>query len=256
MKKIGIIGAMEEEIELLKHYFEGKIVKKCGLIVYDGKIFGKAIVFARAGIAKVNASLCTQVLISNFHAELIINCGIAGAISPHLSILDLVVSDRAFQHDVDATYFHYALGHIPGMKSIFWDACGELIQAAFAAFETVRHGNFDFDRKNIFENFPDLVNDLLKSKMVKGTVASGDVFVSETKDRNRIKMICPETACVEMEGAAIAQVASINEIPFVILRSISDSADAGNALEMTYEKFSERAAYMAAAIILQMISSF
>lgn len=256
MDKFGIIGAEEQEIELLKSYFEGKIIKKFGLEIYDGCIFGKEVVFACAGVGKVNASLCTQVLISNFNATMIINCGIAGAISDTLSILDIVVSEKAFQHDVDATYFGYKLGEVPKTEKIFWTASQKLISATLGAYEKLKQGIIEFDTKNIFTTSSKITSDFQKSKMIKGVIASGDIFVVAEKDRNRITKICPETACVEMEGAAIAQVATINQIPFVILRSISDSADENDLEKMGYDEFSKRAALMSAALILQMLKTF
>lgn len=255
MKKIGIIGAMESEIELLKTYFEGKIYKRAGLSVYDGTIFNKPVVFARAGIGKVNAAICTQVLISNFGAELIINCGIAGAISKELSVLDIVISEKAFQHDVDATYFGYKLGQIPDISGIFWKADTTLIKRTKAAFKKLADGNFDFDNKSIFKNKDTLHKDFSACKMLTGAIATGDVFVTADSHRSRIKSICPATACVEMEGAAIAQVASANAVPFLILRSISDSADE-TVEQLSYEEFAARAENMAASIILQLVYDF
>lgn len=246
---------MESEIELLKTYFEGGIYERAGLSVYDGKIFDKPVVFAKAGIGKVNAALCTQVLISDFGAEFIINCGIAGAISPKLSVLDIVISDKAFQHDVDATYFGYKLGQIPDMPDIFWKADSGLTKRTQAAFKKLASGSFDFDKKNVFKNKETLHRDFSAGKIVTGTIATGDVFVTAESYRSRIKSICRDTACVEMEGAAIAQVASANAVPFLILRSISDSADE-TVEQLTYEEFAARAEDMAASIILQVLYDF
>lgn len=251
MNKFGIIGAEEQEIELFKPYFEGNVVKKCGLTVYDGKIFGRDVVFACAGIGKVNACLCTQVLISNFDAEGIINCGIAGAISHDLSVLDMVVSEKAFQHDVDATYFGYALGQVPRTPSVFTVASAALVNATIAAYKNLQSGMIHFDRKRAAP--PSLESDLQKSKIVKGTIASGDMFVTTAAQREKILGICAETSCVEMEGAAIAQAASVNNVPFVIIRSISDTADENTLERMSYDEFSKRAAAMATSVILEML---
>lgn len=256
MEKFGIIGAEEQEIELLKAYFKGSCIKDFGLVIYDGSIFGKPVVFTCAGVGKVNASMSTQVLISNFNAKLIVNCGIAGAISDTLSILDFVISEKTFQHDFDASYFGYPLGFIPYTESIFWKASQKLILASEKAFTSLRNGNFSFDSKNIFDSSAELKQDFQKTKLVKAVIASGDVFVTSQEQRNRIKSICAETACCEMEGAAIAQVASINKLPFVILRSISDSADESNLDKISYEEFSKRAAYMASSVILKLIEDW
>lgn len=252
MKRFGIIGAMESEIELLKKYFKGGIFERAGLQIYDGKIFDKPVVFACAGVGKVNASLCTQVLISDFNAELIINCGIAGAVSEELSVLDFVVSEKAFQHDFDVTHFGYSLGQIPETESPFWYGNKELISASQKAFEKLCKGDFSFDTKKFFENDKTTIKDFNKAKFLVGTVATGDVFVASDALQNRIKSICKESSCVEMEGAAIAQVASLNAVPFIILRSISDSADE-LVEKISYDEFATRAAKMAASLILQLL---
>lgn len=255
MKKIGIIGAMESEIELLKPYFEGGIYERAGLSIYDGKIFNKPVVFARAGVGKVNAALCTQVLISDFGAEAIINCGIAGTISKELSMLDIVISEKAFQHDFDVTHFGYKLGQIPGIENVFWNASPDLIARTQSAFKKLGAGNFEFDVKNIFKNEKILADDFSTSKIINGVVATGDVFVASELHRSRIKSICESASCVEMEGCAIAQVAASNAVPFLILRSISDPADETIG-RPSYDEFADRAANMAASVILQVVYDF
>lgn len=256
MKKFGIIGAEDQEIDLLKAFFVGSIYEQAGLKIYDGSIFEKPVVFACAGVGKVNASLCTQLLISKFKAELIINCGIAGAISSDLCILDIVISKKTFQHDFDASSFGYKLGQIPYMENIFWEAEPHLIKSITEAFKNLKQGKFSFDFKKLKSSIDVLTNDFQKSKLLEGVIATGDVFVMTEEQRNKIKKICPETACVEMEGAAISQVASLNKVPFVILRSISDSANKNNFKKITYEEFSRRAAFMATSLILEVLKNY
>lgn len=206
MKKIGIIGAMEVEVRTLVEQLVGeKTTKAGGLIFYEGKLNDVDVVIVKSGIGKVNAALCAQRLILQFNVTHIINTGVAGATVHGAKIFDIVISTDAVYHDMDAVGFGYAPMEIPQMKKIEFVAEEKMIAAVEQAFnETLA------DKHNLF----------------KGRVASGDQFISSKEKKAAIiKMASP--ACVEMEGAAIAHTCHLSNIPFVIIRSLSDVADEG-----------------------------
>ena len=236
--KIGIFGAEEQEVKLLKKHLVGEIRKIAGLSFFAGKIMGKDVVLVCSGIGKVNAALCCQILISEFKVDALINTGAAGGLIEGLKVFDIVVSSEAVQHDVDATAFGYPIGQVPMTKSPFWPADKRLKNLAVKAFKALQKESDD-------EHIKDL-------KLIEGRIASGDAFVSDKKLRARIiKEFNP--ACVEMEGAAAAQVCSINKIPFLILRSISDTAGKDEAAKISYEVFSAQAAKDSSLLVLQML---
>lgn len=232
MKKIGIIGAMEVEIDFLLNLMGNEVKKtEAGSIVFnEGKISGTSVVVVRSGICKVNAALCAQRLILQFGCTHIINTGIAGAMAKELGVLDFVVSTEALQHDVDATGFGYKLGQIPQMSVFSFEADKSMIQAAKDAFAE---------------------NELSKGhKMIEGKIATGDQFISDKKTKERIQAnFAP--ACVEMEGCAIAQACYLNKTPFVIIRCMSDNAD--DLKENEYSFNESVAGEMSAKIVQHMI---
>ena len=236
--KIGIFGAEEQEVKLLKKHLVGEIRKIAGLSFFAGKIMGKDVVLVCSGIGKVNAALCCQILISEFKVDAVINTGAAGGLIEGLKVFDIVVSSEAVQHDVDATAFGYPIGQVPMTKSPFWPADKKLKNLAVKAFKAMQKENDD-------EHIKDL-------KLIEGRIASGDAFVSDKKLRARIiREFNP--ACVEMEGAAAAQVCCINKIPFLILRSLSDTAGKDEAAKISYEVFSAQAAKDSSLLVLQML---
>jgi len=188
------------------------------------------VVIVCAGVGKVNAAVCAQILISVFGVQGIINTGSAGGLSSGLAVLDMVVSTDLVQHDVDATAFGYSPGQIPGTVSPFFESDARLRRIALDSFG--RTG--------------------CPGRMVEGRIASGDVFVHDPALRGRIiSLFAPD--CVEMEGAAVAQACAVNGIPFVILRSISDLA--GEGAGMTYDDFSEKASHTSSLVVRGMLSS-
>ncbi|HZX21574.1 MAG TPA: 5'-methylthioadenosine/adenosylhomocysteine nucleosidase, partial [Clostridia bacterium] len=178
-------------------------------------IENKEVVLVRCGIGKVNAAICTQILISIFDIKTIINIGVAGAIRDTLNILDIVISTDVQQHDFDVTGFGYKPGEIPRMKKFIFPADENLIEKALNASKEV----------------------LTDNKAVKGRIVSGDIFVSDVKlKRDLLKNF--GGYCTEMEGAAIGHTCYVNNIPFVVIRAISDKADGsahGNFKEFVYE---------------------
>ncbi len=206
MAKIGIIGAMEIEIEHLRSLM-GENIRKTeagSLLFMEGKIHGNDVVLVRSGIGKVNAALCAQRLILQFGCTNIINTGIAGAMAHGLGVMDFVVSSDCVYHDMDATGFGYKVGQIPQMGVYSFEADKKMIEACKKAFSESEESE--------------------GHKMIEGRIATGDQFISEKTVKSRIaENVNP--ACVEMEGAAIAHACYLNKVPFVVLRCMSDMAD-------------------------------
>lgn len=214
---IGIIGAMDEEVAMLKEKLtEVQVETKAAMDFYKGKLEGKDVVVVRSGIGKVNAAMCAQILADVYHADHVINTGIAGSLKAEINIGDIVLSTDALQHDMDATGFGYEPAEIPLMGKKTFEADASL-RSLIA--ETCREVNPEI---GVFE----------------GRVVSGDQFISDGDVKERlVRMFAPY--CTEMEGAAIAQAAWLNQIPFVIIRAISDKAD-GSA-HMDYSEFEAKA---------------
>ena len=213
MKTIGIIGAMEVEVAILKEKMEDvRIIKKASMDFYEGILAGKKVVVVRSGIGKVNAGICAQILADVFSVDAIINTGIAGSLNKNINIGDIVLSTDVVQHDMDATGFGYRKGQIPQMPVFFFNADDNLRRLAAEVCKEVN---------------PDI-------QVFEGRIASGDQFVCDQDVKNRIVSEFSAYA-TEMEGAAIGQAAYLNEIPFLVVRAISDKAD-GSA-QMDYSEF-------------------
>lgn len=232
MKKIGIIGAMEVEVNFLRNLMgDGRKETEAGGIVFnEGKINGVDAVVVRSGVGKVNAALCAQRLALQFGCTNVINTGIAGAMAHGLGVMDFVVSTDAVYHDMNATGFGYKLGQVPQMQVFSFEADKAMIEAAKKAF---------------------VESELSKGhKMIEGRIATGDQFISDKEQKSFIaKEFSP--ACVEMEGAAIAHACYLNKVPFVVLRCMSDMAD---DLSSNQYDFNEPvAAEMSARVVEKMI---
>ena len=220
--KLGIIGAMEQEVETLLGLLENrKEAVRTGSTYYEGTLDGLDVVVVQCGIGKVNAALCVQILCDCYGVTHVVNTGIAGSLCAELDIGDLVVSSDAMYHDFDCHAFGYPVGKVPGMP-VAYEADAKLIELAFTAAESVNPGHTR-----------------------KGRVASGDQFVAEKALKERIIEVTG-ALCTEMEGTAIAQAAYRNGIPFVIIRAISDKAD--DSAEMDYPTFERIAAHRCAEI--------
>ena len=231
MKTIGIIGAMSEEITYLKEKIEIVTTKNIiGLDFHVGKYCGNSIVLVISGIGKVNAAVCTQVLIDHFGVDYIINTGCAGAIHPELGIGDILISTDAVQHDMDVSALGDPIGTIPRLAESYFKADEMLVKLAQeAAAETA-------------ENY----------HVILGRVASGDKFIGTKEGKEHIKRYV-QGDCAEMEGAAIAHACWLNRIPFVIIRAISDSAD--EQANMSYEQFVLLAAKRSSELVPTAFSS-
>ena len=229
--KLGIIGAMESEVELLqKKMSDRKVVNMHSFTFYDGKLSGVNVVIVQCGIGKTNAAFCASHLILVFGETHILNTGVAGGTLPDMNIFDMVLSTDAVQHDFDVTPLGYKRTEIPGMKTSVFQAdfiLRELAEKAFAQSSlSTEH------------------------KIFSGRVASGDVFVSDEKTKNEIIKTC-KPSCIEMEGASIAQVCFLSRIPFLIVRSISDSASGKKG---EYEFNEKLAAEKSATLVFEMIN--
>jgi len=217
MNTIGIIGAMDEEVSRLKDAMEGvSIAKKAGMEFYKGKLSGKQAVVVRSGIGKVNAGICTQILVDDYHVDAVINTGVAGSLRNEINIGDIVLSTDALYHDMDATGFGYDPGVIPRMEESIFKASEELRSVAKKVCAQVN------PEIGIFE----------------GRVVSGDQFISDRDVKERITGQFGGY-CTEMEGAAIAHTAWLNDIPFLVIRAISDKAD--HSATMDYGEFEAKA---------------
>ncbi len=200
---LGIIGAMDEEVNRLKANMENvQVKKKASMEFYLGTIRGKEVVVVRSGIGKVNAGICTQILADDYQVDGIINTGIAGSLRADINIGDIVISTDAVQHDMDAVAFGYPKGQIPRMEVLAFQSDARLVELA---------------ESSCHKALPEL-------GVFRGRVASGDEFVAKQERKDAIVEEF-QAYCCEMEGAAIAQAAYLNQIPFVIIRAISDKAD-------------------------------
>jgi len=225
---LGIIGAMEIEVARLKESMEGvSVERRAGMDFCSGTLAGCPAVVVRSGVGKVNAAICAQILVDDYHVDRIVNTGIAGSLRAEIDIGDIVVSVDALQHDMDATGFGYAPGVIPQMDCSVFQADERLIDLAKECCARVN---------------PDI-------RVFAGRVVSGDQFISD-KEKKRQLIAGFDGYCTEMEGAAIAQAAYLNGVPFLIIRAISDKAD--DSARMSYDEFEARAVEHSVNLMLAM----
>ncbi|MDQ0193126.1 5'-methylthioadenosine/adenosylhomocysteine nucleosidase [Paenibacillus wynnii] len=228
-KIIGIIGAMDEEINLLLRGMENKSLEmKCGIQFYRGTFADRSVVVCKSGVGKVNAAVTTQVLIDTFKASQVLFTGVAGALHPELNIGDIVISSECMQHDMDVTPLGFARGIIPFQEVSSFPADPELIGLA---------------QKACCE---------LQVQYMTGKVLSGDQFIASLETVTRLREEFGGV-CAEMEGAAVAQTCYMNSTPFIIIRSMSDKAD-GSA-HVNFTEFTVEASRRSHAILEYMLPS-
>lgn len=220
---------MQEEFEEIQNIMKNcdeKRIKEISFIT--GKIEGQNCVIVQSGIGKVNSSRITQMMIDNFDIEYIMNLGSAGALNPMLKIGDIVIGDELVQHDFDITAFGHAKGYITGV------------------------GDRVYSDKYLIEKFENAIENLedRNYEIKTGTIASGDIFCTEIEMKNQIYANF-KADCVEMEGAAIAQVSYLNNVPFIVIRSISDTPNGNNAI--TFDQFVELASKRCARILKEVL---
>lgn len=229
MTRIGIIGAMEEEVARLKSEMHDVVTTmKASMEFLSGTLSGKPVVVVRSGIGKVNAAICTQILADDYQIGCVINTGIAGSLRSEINIGDIVVSTDALQHDVDAREFGYPAGQIPRMDVLSFTADTKLVRQAVDSCKEV---NTDI---NVFT----------------GRVVSGDQFIADAAVKTKI-IDEFDGYCTEMEGAAIAHAAYLNNIPFVVIRAISDKAD--NSATVDYPAFEKKAIEHSVNLVRHMV---
>ena len=207
MKKIGIIVAMEEEEEAIEKIMDNVELKQIyNLIFKIGEINNKKCILVKSGVGKVNAARTTQIMIDNFEIECVLNLGSAGAINDMLQIGDVIIGKHVVQHDFDITAFGHSKGYITGVgNSVICDR--ELVE------------NFE----NIMENISERTYNIKT-----GIVATGDIFCTDVAMKDEIRAIF-DADLVDMECGAIAQVCYLDDIPFIVVRSVSDTPNGSNA---------------------------
>lgn len=226
---IGIIGAMEDEVTLLKEMASNKkTTVVSGMEFIEGTIGGNNVVIVQCGMGKVNAGICAEVLITKFNATSIINTGCAGSLDNDIDIGDFVVSTDAVQHDYDVSPIGFERGEIP-YTGLYAFPADEGLQARA--------------KKAIEQSAPD-------SKIFSGRICSGDQFIYLDEQRETITSNFGGL-CSEMEGAAIAQVCYLNQVPYVIIRAISDKVDGSEEVE--FSEFSKMASEQCASITGYMV---
>ena len=224
---IGVIGAMQMEIDNLKESLQDpKTEEYSGVEFVCGKLEGKDIVAAKCGVGKVFAAICAQTMILKYDVDMIVNIGVAGTLTKDLNVLDVALASNVLQHDIDTSPLGDPVGLISGINMIL--------------LPTDAHMN-------------DVMAQCLKDKGInyrKGSIATGDQFIATDEQRDFIREHF-EAIAAEMEGGSIGQVCYVNEVPFTILRSISDGA--GGAMD--YETFAEKAAIQSIEVVLDFIQA-
>lgn len=228
--KIAIIGAMEEEVALLRDNIEGSRQETvAGCEFTFGKMHGVDVILLKSGIGKVNAAMSTTILLEKYKPDYIINTGSAGGFNPSLNVGDAVISSEVRHHDVDVTAFGYEYGQVPQLPAAFI-ADEKLVAIAEAAAKEID-----------------------EIQIVKGAIATGDSFMSDPIRVDFIRTKFENLQAVEMEAAAIAQVAYQFNVPFVIIRSLSDIA--GKESNVSFEQFLEKAALHSATFVMKMVAA-
>lgn len=225
---VGIIGAMEPEVELLKNaMLVEKEDKIAHATAYAGTLNGQNIVLVQSGIGKVNASIITALLLERYNIDYVINTGVAGAMGENLKVTDMVVSTEVLHHDVDATNFGYSYGQVPGMPAVY-TSDEMLVRQSLAALS---------------------LNDEINGS--SGLVVSGDSFIDSDAEKENIFTNFPDAMCVDMESASIAQTCWQFNTPFVIIRSMSDSAN--ESADMNYEEFLAKACVHSSEVVKSLL---
>lgn len=225
---IGIIGAMDVEIEqLLLEMAETDETKVFGNRFITGKLASMPVVVTKSGVGKVNAAICAQTMLHQYEVSSIIFIGVAGALNPKLGIGDMIISTSCQEHDIDASILGFPRGTVPYQAISEYPADPSLIQFAWEA-----------------------ANKLDGIHVQKGKILSGDQFIS---DASLVNVLHKELAgdCVEMEGAAVAHVCYLTDIPYVVIRSMSDRADHGAPVD--FVEFTKLAAVRSCQLVTSML---
>lgn len=227
--KIAIIGAMPQEIEILRNLMlEAKVTEIANCKIFEGKINNRPVAVLQSGIGKVAAAMGTTLLIQLFKPDMIINTGSAGGLDANLNVGDVIISTEVRHHDVDVTAFGYEKGQLPANPAAFLPNA-ELVEVAKKQAEK------------------------LGLNAVSGLICSGDAFINGAEKIAQIRADFPQVAAVEMEAAAIAQVCHAMDVPFVVVRAISDVADKESHL--SFDEFLPLAAEKSSEMVLAMLNN-
>ncbi len=229
MKRIGILGAMDEEVALLKASLSDlKETQWKHLTFYEGHLNGIEVILVKCGIGKVAAAIATAVLIEQYAPDAVVNTGSAGGFDQNLNIGDLVIASHVIHHDVDLTHFGYTLGQCAGMPEHY--SCDEaLIETATLA-----------------------AAEIASQQSTKGLICTGDAFIGSDDAVAQLRKNFPDMKAVEMEGAAIGQTCHLLGTPFLVIRSLSDIA--GKTSSVSFKEYLDTAAKHSAELVMAMIS--
>lgn len=226
--KVGIIGAMEPEVAILREALQFKdTLTKGGFTFYTGELAGHEVTLVQSGIGKVAATVATTLLIDNFNPDCVINTGSAGGFDAELNVGDVVISDEVRHHDVDVTAFGYELGQVPQMPAGF-SAHAALIEASKASITSLNN---------------------IQTKV--GLICTGDSFMCDPARIEKARQDFPSMLAVEMEGAAIAQTCHVLDTPFVVIRSLSDIA--GKESPQSFEEYLEVASVNSSKLVMNLL---
>ena len=226
--KIGILGAMDQEVALLQASLDNpEVVEWKHLTFYTGSLHGVEVVVVKCGIGKVAAAVATTALVDRFAPDYVVNTGSAGGFDTDLNIGDLVIATSVLHHDIDITHFGYALGQAAGMPATY-----ESDETLILAAEQAAEHSLDVTTK-------------------RGLICTGDSFIGSDEAAARLREAFPTMAAVEMEGAAIAQTCFMLSTPFLVIRSLSDIA--GKTSTVSFQSYLEKAAKHSAELVMQMI---
>lgn len=228
--KIAIIGAMEEEVTLLRDKIENKTQETiAGCEFTMGSMNGMKVILLRSGIGKVNAAMSTTILLEKFKPDIVVNTGSAGGYNSNLNVGDIVVSSEVRHHDVDVTIFGYEYGQVPQLPPAF-TADAKLVDIALECAKEIED-----------------------IKVAKGLIATGDSFMNDPARVEFVRGKFQELQAVEMEAAAIAQVAYQFGTPFVIIRALSDIA--GKESNVSFDQFLDKAALHSATLVMKIVDA-
>jgi len=230
MSVIGLIGAMDEEVAVIKEWMTDiREESVAGCDFYLGRFEDKDVILLKSGIGKINAAVSTTLLLSQYKPEYVINIGSAGGFDPELNVGDVVISDQVVHHDVDVTAFGYVMGQVPNMPATY-AADLKLVEQARSAVQSVTN---------------------IQAKV--GLIGTGDSFMNDPVRVESVRATFPELVAVEMEAAAVAQVCFKFETPFVVVRSLSDIA--GKESPKSFEEYLKVAAENSSLMIQKMLQS-
>ena len=226
--KVSIIGAMEEEVQLLRSTMTDISQETIANVEYTfGKMNGVDVILSRSGIGKVNAAISTSILLDRFKPDYVINTGSAGGFDPALNVGDVVISTEVTHHDVDATIFGYVHGQVPQMP------------ATYAADE------------KLIAIAEEKAKEISGIQIVRGLIATGDSFMNDPVRVEDVRKKFNGVQAVEMEAAAVAQVCYQFKVPFVIIRSLSDIA--GKESNISFDQYLEKAAVNSANLVMKIV---